>query len=65
VVPLIGEQPGVFGWLIMRSSEDGGGCTSREPLATRRSAPIVGVYDDTANSEMEEPGGDRSSDVFP
>jgi len=65
IVPLIGEQPGVFGWLMMRNSSDVNGSIFVEPLTVRRSALTVGVYDDTAKSEIQEPGADFSSRVLP
>jgi len=61
----MGEQPGVFGWLIMRNLVDSGGCMSAEPLTSRRRALTVGVYDDTTKSEAQEPCGDRASGVVP
>jgi len=48
VVHGIGERPGVFGWLIMRSLDGDSGRTSVDALTFARSALTVGVYEDTA-----------------
>ena len=53
----------MFGWLMMRSLEDDDGRTSEstDALTFSKSALTVGVYDDTAKSEIQDAGGDRSS----
>ena len=60
VVPGIGERPGVFGWLITRSFDDSRGRTPADNLNFDRSALTVGVYEDTAKSDMHDPGADVS-----
>ena len=60
MVPGIRERPGVFGWLMISSFDDEGGWTSTGSLTFSRSALIVGVYEDIAKSEMQDPGGGRS-----
>jgi len=52
------EQPGVFGWLMIRSFDDVG-CTLRDSLNFSRSELMVGVYEEMTKLEMQEPGGDR------
>jgi len=56
VVHGIGERPGVFGWLIIRSFDGGTGCTSAESLTLTRSELTVGVYEDIAKLERHELG---------
>jgi len=59
VVSGIGEQPGVFGWLMIRSFDDANSCTRADSLSFCMSELTVGVYEEIAKSEMQKPGGDR------
>ena len=59
VVAGIGERPGVFGWLMIRSFDDSGCCVLPDCLSFWRSELTVGVYEEIAKSEMHEPSGDR------
>jgi len=54
VAPGSGEQPGEFGWLMIKSLEGDSDRTSTDLLTLSRSALTVGVYDDTAKSEIQE-----------
>ena len=49
----------MFGWLMMRSFDDSGGCALSDSLSFSRRELTVGVYEQTAKSEMQEPGGVR------
>jgi len=56
VVAGIGERPGVFGWLMIRSFDGAGCCTALlDTLSFWSSELTVGVYDEIAKSEMLEP----------
>jgi len=60
VVSGIAEQPGVFGWLMIRTFEDAGCCSLAGFLSVSIRELTVGVYEEIAKSEMHEPGGDLS-----
>jgi len=59
VVSGIAEQPGVFGWLMIRSFDVSGCCTLAGSLSFSVSELTVGMYEEIAKSKMHEPGGDR------
>ena len=52
----MGGQPGVFGWLMIRIFDDASCCTFSDTLSFWSSELTVGVYEEIANSEMQEPG---------
>ena len=64
VVSGIAEQPGVFGWLMIRSFDDVGCCTLAGSLSFSISELTVGIYEEIAKSERHEPGGDRPVGVY-
>jgi len=55
VVAGIGEQRGVFGWLMIRSFDDAGCCILSDALSFWSRELTVGVYEESAKSEMQEP----------
>jgi len=55
----IAERPGVFGWLMIRSFDDAGCCKLADFLSFSNKEVTVGVYEEMAKSEMQNPGGDR------
>ena len=60
----IAERPGVFGWLMIRSFDDAGCCTFADSLSFSSKELTVGVYEEIAKSEMQEPGGDRPLGLY-
>jgi len=61
VVAGIAEQPGVFGWLMIRSLDDAGCCILSDALSFWSSELTVGVYEEIAKLEMQEPDRDCPS----
>jgi len=64
VVAGIGERPGVLGWLIIRSFDDAGCCKLADFLCFSSNELTVGVYEEMAKSEMQNPGGDRPLGLY-
>jgi len=62
VVPGSGVQPGVFGWLTTSRlvGESSKFSVSEDLLSFSSSELTVGVYEDTARSEMHDPSAGRS-----
>jgi len=64
VVAGIGERPGVFGWLMIRTLDDAGCRKLADFLSFSSNELTVGVYEEMAKSEMQNPGGDRPLGLY-
>jgi len=64
VVSGIAEQPGVFGWLMIRSFDEAGCCTLAGSFSFSISELTVGIYEEIAKSERHEPGGDSPVGLY-
>jgi len=64
VVSGIAEQPGVFGWLMIRSFDEAGFCTLAGSFSFSISELTVDIYEEIAKSERHEPGGDRPVGIY-
>ena len=60
----IGERPGVFGWLMIRTLDDAGCRKLADFLSFSSNELTVGVYEEMAKSEMQNPGGDRPLGLY-